>query len=282
VSKQSKRERQRLNREARREYEAQIMRRRRTMRMARYVVPVAVVAVGAAVVLSTTGGGSGSNAAADAGCREVASKPAPKTATYPSAPPLSIDPSKTYTALVDTSCGSFTIQLDASEAPQTVNSFVYLSKLGFYDGLTFHRVVKNFVVQGGDPKGDGSGGPGYSLPDEPPASPYQKGSVAMANSGPGTTGSQFYIVTTDKGAAALNSQLNSAGKYSYSILGQVTDGFETIVRINKLGSTSADLNKQQPKAIVVVDKITISEGTPGSSTTTGAPTTTTTGATPTT
>src|SRR5690606_16088445 len=88
--------------------------------------------------------------------------------TYDKAPELTIDTAKTYVATVDTTCGSFDITLDAANAPQTTNSFVFLAREGFYDGLTFHRLVSDFVIQGGDPDGDGTGGPGYQLPDEPP------------------------------------------------------------------------------------------------------------------
>src|SRR6185436_7651708 len=116
---------------------------------------------------------------------------------------------------------------------------------GFYDGLTFHRLVKDFVIQGGDPLGDGTGGPGYTLPDEPPSAGYQQGSVAMANSGPGTSGSQFFVVTTNEGAANLGGP-----PYLYSILGQVTEGFDTVLRIEKLAKAN-----QQPKATVVIDKV---------------------------
>ena len=235
----------------------------KTARMlAIFVVPVLVVGI----VLSVSGGDE-TSAAEEAGCREV-KKPKAKDTTFDAAPPLTIDPAKTYVATVDTSCGSFTIQLAANEAPQTVNSFAFLSEEGFYDGLTFHRVQKDFVVQGGDPSGDGSGGPGYTLPDEPPAAGYQRGSVAMANSGPGTSGSQFYIVTTQEGADALNAQVNEAGKLSYSILGQVTDGFEIIQKINKVGSKNQDPAQQAPKFVIVIDKITITEQTAGDATTT--------------
>jgi cyclophilin family peptidyl-prolyl cis-trans isomerase len=257
VAKQSKRERQRENREARRAYELQLQRRRRMGRIARIVVIVLIPIVAIGVFVAVSGGGdddsSSASPAAKAGCREVET-PKPKKYDLPTAPPLTIDTTATYTATVNTSCGSFTIELDAADAPQTVNSFVFLSRDGFYDGLTFHRVAKGFVVQGGDAKGDGTGGPGYTLPDEPPPNGYQAGSVAMANSGPNTSGSQFFIVTTEEGAANLGGP-----PYLYSILGQVTEGIETIDKINKLGSTSPDPGSQSPKAPVIIEKITITE-----------------------
>jgi cyclophilin family peptidyl-prolyl cis-trans isomerase len=253
VSKAAKRERQRLNREARRQYQETIERRRRTFKAARGLafVVIPVIAVGA--VLSLSSGGDEKSAAVTAGCRDVRA-PAPKRDSFDAAPPLTIDTSKTYRAVVQTSCGSFTIELAPSQAPQTVNSFVFLAGQGFYDGTTFHRIVKDFVIQGGDPAGDGTGGPGYTLPDEPPADGYQQGTVAMANAGPGTTGSQFYVVTSGRGAEVLNSQTTEDGKYSYSLLGQVTEGFETVEKIERLGTKSED---GAPKAVVVIQKVTI-------------------------
>jgi cyclophilin family peptidyl-prolyl cis-trans isomerase len=255
VSKQSKRERQRENREARRAYEEQLYRRRRMGRWARIVVIVLIPIVAVGIFLAVSGGDDSSEAspAVKAGCRDV-DDPKPKDLTFPSAPPLTIDAAATYTATVDTSCGSFTIQLDAATAPQSVNSFVFLANEGFYDGLPFHRVAKGFVVQGGDPQGDGSGGPGYTLPDEPPPNGYQLGSVALANSGPNTSGSQFFIVTSDEGAANLGGP-----PYLYSGLGQVTEGIETVEKINRLGSSAQDPAAQAPKGPVVIDKITITQ-----------------------
>jgi cyclophilin family peptidyl-prolyl cis-trans isomerase len=275
VSKQAKRDRQRQNRELRRQYEQTIARRRKTFKTVRNFAILAAPVLVLGIVLSVSGGSSGSSnaksAAVAAGCRYVSAAPKETKNTKQTEPPLTIDPTKTYTALVDTSCGSFTITLDPKEAPKTANSFVFLAKQGFYDGLTFHRVAKDFVIQGGDANNDGSGDAGYNLPDELPAAGYQKGSVAMSSGGPGTSGSEFFIVTTAQGAKNLGGP-----PYLYSILGQVTDGFDTAVRINKLGSTNPDLSKQQPKAIVLIDKITITEGTAGATTTTTVPSTTST------
>ena len=126
---------------------------------------------------------------------------------------------------------------------------MFLAREGFYDGLTFHRVEKDFVVQGGDPRGDGTGGPGYTLPDEPPSDGYRKYSVAMANAGSGTTGSQFFVATTDAGARALGGP-----PYLYSDLGVVTSGTDTIDRINALGGPGG-----RPTKPVTITKITITE-----------------------
>jgi cyclophilin family peptidyl-prolyl cis-trans isomerase len=132
-------------------------------------------------------------------------------------PPMTIDPAKRYTATVDTSCGTMVIDLDAKNAPKTTNNFVFLARQGFYDGLTFHRVAKDFVIQGGDPEGTGSGGPGYQFEDELPKDDYELGSLAMANSGPNTNGSQFFVVTGPNGTSL---------PHNYSKFGKVTQGIE--------------------------------------------------------
>src|SRR5262249_19447910 len=151
-----------------------------------------------------------------AGC--VSTKPTvPKGVahTYAKAPAMQIDPSKTYTATISTSCGDITVALDAKAAPKGVNNFVYLAKNHFYDGLTWHRVVKDFVIQGGDPKGDGTGGPGYSVVTELPAGGYKLGTLAWAKAGndpAGAAGSQFFVVTGSS-TQALNEKVS--GKYQY-------------------------------------------------------------------
>jgi peptidyl-prolyl cis-trans isomerase B (cyclophilin B) len=121
--------------------------------------------------------------------------------TYASPPAMSIDPAKKYTAVIDTNRGKITLDLFPKDAPNTVNNFVFLAKEGFYNGIKFHRVIPNFMVQGGDPTGTGSGGPGYKFGDEVgPGKPKHKaGTLSMANAGPGTNGSQFFIthVVTD-------------------------------------------------------------------------------------
>ena len=251
MSKAAKRERQRQNRVARREYEEAVEKRRRFWRSARnlsfFLIPIAVVLV---IVLVRNSGGNDKSSAND----KTSSTTLPAKQTFAAAPPLTVDPSKTYVATVDTNQGSFQMTLDPKVAPQTVNSFVFLANQGFYDGLPFHRVVKDFVIQGGDPKGDGTGGPGYTLPDEPPPNGYEKYSVAMANSGPGTSGSQFFIVTTDAGAKNLGGP-----PYLYSALGKVTSGTDTIDKINKLGSTASSPSAQKPTKPVTIDKVTITQ-----------------------
>ena len=120
---------------------------------------------------------------------------APTTQQFDQAPEFGIDPAKRYTATMDTSLGSIVIALDAVNAPNTVNNFVFLAREGFYDGVGFHRVISNFMIQGGDPTGTGMGGPGYRFADEFEGNPlrHETGVISMANAGPDTNGSQFFI-----------------------------------------------------------------------------------------
>jgi peptidyl-prolyl cis-trans isomerase B (cyclophilin B) len=134
----------------------------------------------------------------EAGCRSVR-EPAPKGPQHVPPPTTRLDPSKRYVVTLATNCGSIAIRLDVARAPRTTSSFAYLVKRGFYNDLTFHRVAANFVIQGGDPEGDGSGGPGYTIVERPPANlQYTRGTVAMAKTETdpaGASGSQFFIVT---------------------------------------------------------------------------------------
>lgn len=141
-----------------------------------------------------------------------------------SPPPNTIDPSKRYSVTVHTSRGDFVIQLvEAKVAPQTVNNFVWLAQNHYYDGLTFHRVVSGFVVQGGDPLGNGTGGPDYKLPDESNPSKWQRGTVGMASSAAGVSGSQFFITIGDAPFLASN------GVYNH--FGQVASGMDVVDKI---------------------------------------------------
>ena len=131
------------------------------------------------------------------------------------APPETIDPAKTYTAVISTSCGDMTVALDAKAAPKGVNNFVFLARQGFYDGLTWHRVVKGFVIQGGDPVGTGGGGPGYDVVTELPADGYPLGTLSYAktsNAPAGDAGSQFFVVTSDHPSSL---EQKSNGSYQY-------------------------------------------------------------------
>ncbi|MCX6791587.1 MAG: peptidylprolyl isomerase [Candidatus Gottesmanbacteria bacterium] len=116
------------------------------------------------------------------------------TKQYTSPPPMTIDSNKTYTATIVTDKGTMAVTLFAKETPVTVNNFVFLARASFYTNTIFHRVMKGFMIQGGDPRGNGTGGPGYSFADEPITREYTRGTIAMANSGPNTNGSQFFIM----------------------------------------------------------------------------------------
>ena len=137
---------------------------------------------------------------------------------YSSPPATTIDTSKTYTATINTSKGAMTLDLFASEAPLAVNNFVFLAREGFYTEGKFHRVIKDFMVQGGCPRGDGTGGPGYRFQDEPVTRRYVKGTLAMANAGPNTNGSQFFIVHGADAGLPPN----------YTIFGMLTDGEDVL------------------------------------------------------
>jgi len=140
-------------------------------------------------------------------------------------PAMQIDTSRTYFATVDTTLGSFKIQLFADEAPITVNNFVFLSQQNFYNGVIFHRIIQNFMVQTGDPTGTGTGGPGYTFADElPPKHSYELGIVAMANAGANTNGSQFFICTGSD-AENLNNHPN------YTQFGEVIEGMDVVQEI---------------------------------------------------
>lgn len=142
--------------------------------------------------------------------------------SYSAAPQMTIDVNKTYTATMHTTLGDIVIGLRAKDAPITVNNFVFLARDKYYDGVTFHRIVPGFVIQGGDPKGDGTGGPGYQFADEPVKGDYLKGTLAMANAGPNTNGSQFFIVLDN-----LTGRLPK----NYNLFGGVTGGIDVVDKI---------------------------------------------------
>ena len=164
-----------------------------------------------------------------------------------SAPEMVIDPAKRYTATMSTSMGELVIALDAVQAPKTVNNFVFLAREGYYDGVTFHRIIEGFMCQGGDPTGTGRGGPGYRFNDElPRAGQYQIGSVAMANAGPNTNGSQFFIVSGQSGVR-LPPQ--------YSLFGQVVKGLEVLDQMEKVKTGPGD----KPVQDLTINSIEITE-----------------------
>lgn len=140
---------------------------------------------------------------------------------YAAAPPITIDASRQYSAVLHTVHGDITLRLLPEIAPQSVNSFVFLARAGFYDGVTFHRVLPGFVAQAGDPTGAGTGGPGYRLPDELSERPFEAGTVGMANAGPGTNGSQFFIVLAP--ATHLNGR--------YTVFAEVSVGMDVALAL---------------------------------------------------
>ncbi len=184
----------------------------------------------------------------------------PRAATTPKpqfdAPKQVVKKGKTYTAVMQTSCGTIEIELLADQAPETVNSFVFLAEQGYFDGQRFHRLDTSIdVIQGGDPTGTGSGGPGYTIPDELTGNEsYGPGVLAMANAGPNTGGSQFFLITGERGH---NLDANPA----YTIFGNVVKGLDVAKRIQALPiqDPSAGISGQQPAQSVYIDTVTIRE-----------------------
>ncbi len=170
---------------------------------------------------------------------------------------MTIDPDKTYTATITTSCGEIVVLLNQEAAPIGVNNFVFLAEKGFYDGLTFHRIVADFVIQGGDPKGDGTGGPGYGFKIEtsPDATFAEPGVLAYANSGPDTNGSQFFITLQ------ATPQLDPGPNGEYTIFGQVVKGLDVVRQIGAIPGTEnpgipGELSV--PTQTVYIESVTIS------------------------
>jgi len=187
-------------------------------------------------------------AAGSSGPCESVEAPEPKPDGGQQPPTGALDEATTYELVVETNCGSFTIQLDQTTSPKTAASLVSLARKGFFDDTTFHRVVPGFVIQGGDPTGTGTGGPGYKTVDVPASdAAYTNGVVAMAKAGfeaPGTSGRQFFVVTgPDAGLPA-----------EYAIVGNVTEGIETVLAIDKLG-----VGDGPPSMPVVIERVTVQE-----------------------
>jgi cyclophilin family peptidyl-prolyl cis-trans isomerase len=193
----------------------------------------------------------GSPAAASCWTADQVSEDATLGKQYAQAPAMKIDAAKTYTATIETNKGTVTVELFPSDAPNTVNNFVCLAEDGYFDGTPFHRIVKGFVIQGGDPTGTGMGGPGYRFDDEPVARDYERGILAMANAGPNTNGSQFFIVLED-----LRGKLPK----NYTIFGQVTEGMDVVDAIaDTPTSVGRSGEKSTPNEPIMVEKVTISE-----------------------
>jgi cyclophilin family peptidyl-prolyl cis-trans isomerase len=171
---------------------------------------------------------------------------------WSSQPPMTIDKNKQYTATIKTNYGDIQVQFLPKDAPLAVNNFVFLARQGFYNGVKFHRVVKGFVIQSGDPTGSGAGGPGYKFADEKVTRDYVAGTLAMANAGSNTNGSQFFVTLTD-----LSGRLPK----NYTIFGQVTGGLNVVKKIGEV-PVEAQLpgaEVSSPKVDVHIDNVTIEE-----------------------
>jgi peptidyl-prolyl cis-trans isomerase B (cyclophilin B) len=191
-------------------------------------------------------------AASESGCEQVEA-PAPKQVKL-KPPKQQVNRGAELTASVETNCGTFEIALDARHSPKTVSSFVHIAKEGVYDGTTFHRVVPDFVIQGGDPAGTGSGGPGYTVTERPPANTvYERGTVAMAKAQlepPGASGSQFFVVTAPADAGLPP---------DYAVLGEISSGEDVVERIAALADPDLGATGGLPSQPVVIERVTVSK-----------------------
>ncbi len=262
-----KRARQKERRDARRDEIKRYMQKRRRQRLITLGAALALVAGGVLIVLflrnSPEEDSTAEPTASGAAMSITPPKPQPvacgaelpsaagsKKKSYSRAADQKLDPNKTYTLRLETSCGDIEIELDVMESPRTANSIAFLARDGFYNGLVFHRIVPGFVVQGGDPRGDGSGGAGYDVVEPPPDDfSYEEGIVAMAktqNDPRGTSGSQFFIVSGPE-AKDLPSD--------YAYAGKVVDGMDVVEKISKLGKAG----DAQPSAWVYIERANILE-----------------------
>ena len=212
------------------------------MRSKRFASAALIVA--GALLAGGCGGSSGSKSSG--GCSDV-EKPKPRAAQSLQPPSRELAAGKTYRVEVDTNCGDFTITLDPRTSPKTTASFVALVRRGYFDDTIFHRIVPDFVIQGGDPTQKGGGGPGYSTVDKPPPTTrYVRNTVAMAKTEtepPGTAGSQFFVVTR------ADAQLSP----DYAVLGKVTSGQDVVARIGRLG----DPQSGKPTRTVAIERATV-------------------------
>ncbi|MCQ6560183.1 peptidylprolyl isomerase [Paenibacillus mendelii] len=211
-----------------------------------------LLAATAMVVLAGCGTKAGTNTTAG-GTNNTGTEAGETQKSWSKMPAMAIDESKTYLAHFKTSKGDFTAELYAKDAPKTVNSFVFLSKEKFYEGVKVHRVIETFMIQTGDPKGNGTGGPGYTVPDElKNGHTYEEGTLAMANAGPNTNGSQFFICTGPD-LEGLNANPN------YSIFGKVVEGMDVVHSIAKVPVEAANGEVSKPKEEITINSITIEE-----------------------
>ncbi len=273
-----KRERQRAGRESRRQAAREAQRKAARRRQVISIVVLLAIVVGVGLAISATGsddtsdvttGSSSTTVAekdpadpgADADVSKVGTSECPPAEgaaepkkSFDGRPKDCLTAGASYSAQVETDIGTFTIELDREKAPLTVNNFVFLARYKAYDGVPFHRVIQDFVVQGGDVAlKNGTGDAGYKFADElPRPEDYEAGSVAMANSGPNTNGSQFYIVTSEAGAKTLVEAVG--GEAKYSLFGKVTEGMDIIKKIEADGSQAGT-----PTVVHKIVKVTINE-----------------------
>jgi len=264
-----KRNRKKENRRQRLDDLAKQQQRKRTRKLATRAAIFIAVVVGVALIISVSGG-SDSTSTSDTtvdtavtapveGRAITGETPCPavdgseaRASTFENAPSNCLDASKTYTAVVTTNKGEFSIVLDQTKAPLAANNFVTLARYKYFDNTQCHRAILDFVVQCGDPTATGSGGPGYSFADElPQAGEYKLGSIAMANSGPNTNGSQFFIITGDQGVTLPP---------SYTLFGQVTNGLDTTVpALNAASNPDPVANGVPPLETLTIVSVVITE-----------------------
>jgi cyclophilin family peptidyl-prolyl cis-trans isomerase len=264
-----KRNRKKENRRQRLDDLAKQQQRKRTRKLATRAAIFIAVVVGVALIISVSGG-SDSTSTSDTTVDTAATAPVEgraitgetpcpavdgseaRASTFENAPSNCLDASKTYTAVVTTNKGEFSIVLDQTKAPLAANNFVTLARYKYFDNTQCHRAILDFVVQCGDPTATGSGGPGYSFADElPQAGEYKLGSIAMANSGPNTNGSQFFIITGDQGVTLPP---------SYTLFGQVTNGLDTTVpALNAASNPDPAANGVPPLETLTIVSVVITE-----------------------
>jgi len=264
-----KRIRKKENRRQRLDDLAKQQQRKRTQKLATRAAIFIAVVVGVALIISVSGGSKSSSTASTtvdtaatasvAGRAITGDTPCPavdgseaRASTFEKAPSNCLDAGKTYTAIVTTNMGEFSIVLDQKTAPLAVNSFVTLARYKYFDSTVCHRAITDFVVQCGDPTATGSGGPGYSFADElPQAGAYKIGSIAMANAGANTNGSQFFIITGSQGTALPP---------NYTLFGQVTDGLDTTVpALNAASNPDPAANGVPPLKTISIVSVVITE-----------------------
>jgi peptidyl-prolyl cis-trans isomerase B (cyclophilin B) len=208
-------------------------------------LPLALLVLALAACGGSKGTQSHGTSTDSSGCTDAQQPQAKKREEKRPSKPL--DASKTYDVIMQTNCGSFTIRLAVKTSPATTSSFASLTRAGYFDKTVFHRIVPGFVIQGGDPTASGTGGPGYSTVDAPPASTkYTLGVVAMAKTGAetaGTSGSQFFVVTADDARLPPD----------YAVLGKIVSGLDVVKRIGELG----DPTTEQPTRVVMIQKATL-------------------------